>query len=299
MSRYACALMAILLALTAVSSAAADERDRATLSTTSAIIGQQLSLVVEVFTPPGATVEADPLARSWGTVEFVRVASRSSRDQDGGTLHVLELVVAPFWPGDVRFAPGLLVLNGPNVETRTLPAVSLAVNQTLTADQPNELSPLPGPRSIAGGESPLLRPAIATGAVLGTAMLLLGGSLVLRRWRSRPPPAVPELPPAPPSMPDLALIEAAIQTNPAHAYREMALGVRSVLAGRYGFPAAALTAAEIARRMEALGLNRWQARLVSGLLDECDAVIYAGYRPAAERRLADLNMAREILEGGA
>jgi hypothetical protein len=37
---------------------------------------------------------------------------------------------------------------------------------------------------------------------------------------------------------------------------------------------------------------------VGGLLEECDAVVYAGYRPASERRLADLNMAREILEAG-
>ena len=35
---------------------------------------------------------------------------------------------------------------------------------------------------------------------------------------------------------------------------------------------------------------------VGGLLEECDSVIYAGYRPAAERRQADLTMAREIVE---
>ena len=51
--------------------------------------------------------------------------------------------------------------------------------------------------------------------------------------------------------------------------------------------------------MEAEGVDRWQSRLVRGLLDECDQVIYAGYRPAMERRTADLGIARELLEGSA
>ena len=48
--------------------------------------------------------------------------------------------------------------------------------------------------------------------------------------------------------------------------------------------------------MEASGVDRWQTRLVGGFLEECDAVVYAGYLPAAERRQADLTMAREIVE---
>ncbi|MBE7518706.1 MAG: hypothetical protein HS107_05620 [Thermoflexaceae bacterium] len=298
MRRFAIALAGLVLAIAAVPSAAADEPDRVTLSATSAIIGQQLSLTVEVFAPRGATVEPDPIARSWGTVELVRVVSRSSRDQDGGTLHVLEMIVAPFWPGDVRFAPGIIVLNGPAVESRTLPAVSLAVNQTLSVDEPDELTPLPAPRPIGGAESPLLRPAIAAGGAVAAALLYLAGFTAVRRWRTRARPGAPSPAPLPPAPPDLATVEAAMHTDPASAYRDLAASVRAVLAGRYGIPAAALTAAEITARMEHLGLDRWQARLVSGLLDECDAVIYAGYRPAAERRLSDLNMAREIVEGG-
>jgi hypothetical protein len=49
--------------------------------------------------------------------------------------------------------------------------------------------------------------------------------------------------------------------------------------------------------METSGADRFAARLVGGLLEECDSVVYAGYRPAAERRRADLTMAREIVEG--
>lgn len=299
MRRLATALAGLAVALAALTSAAADERDRASLSETSAIIGQQLSLVVEVFTERGATVEPDPIAPSWGTVEFVQVASRSSREQDGGTVHILEMVVAPFWPGDVRFAPAVVVFRGADVESRTLPALAITVNQTLRVDEPDELSPLPGPRAIGGGESPLLRPAIGGAGALGAALIYLAGLWAVRRWRARPRPVAPLPPTAPPAPPDFDAVEAVIHSDPAGAYRTLSSVVRTVLAGRYGIPAAALTAAEIARRMEAQGLDRWQARLVSGLLGECDAVIYAGYRPAAERRLFDLNMAREIVEAGA
>ncbi len=56
MRRLAAALAALAVALAALTPAAADDRDRASLSETSAIIGQQVSLVVEVFTErPGVT----------------------------------------------------------------------------------------------------------------------------------------------------------------------------------------------------------------------------------------------------
>ncbi len=44
------------------------------------------------------------------------------------------------------------------------------------------------------------------------------------------------------------------------------------------------------------GLDRWQVRVASGLLEQCDAVVYAQYRPAPERADADLTAAYEIVE---
>ena len=92
---------------------------------------------------------------------------------------------------------------------------------------------------------------------------------------------------------------ALLDSDPVAAYRALAFAVRRHLAEQYGFPARALTASELERRMEAEGLDRWQARLVAGLLENCDAVVYAGYRPAPERRRHDLTMAREIVEAPA
>jgi hypothetical protein len=79
-------------------------------------------------------------------------------------------------------------------------------------------------------------------------------------------------------------------------YRLLALCVRRFLSERYGFPALALTTSELEQRMEAAGVDRWPARLVCGLLNECDAVVYARYVPAATRAEADNAMAYEIVE---
>ena len=51
--------------------------------------------------------------------------------------------------------------------------------------------------------------------------------------------------------------------------------------------------------MDEGGIDRFQGKLAGNLLEECDAVVYAGYRPAAERRHADLTMARELVEESA
>ncbi len=289
------AVVALALALACVSPAAADDRDRASISSQAALIGQQLLVVVDVYTSRGATVEIDPGARSWNGIEFVRLASASIRDDGDSTRHHLEIVVAAFLPGEVDFAPGVNVVQGKDVIPRALPRATLSVVSTLSADDPGTLTPLLAPRQIDGAESRLLRPAITLAAILAAALVATGLALALRALLSRRRPAPPVVG-ASPKAPDLAGVESILHVDPSSAYRALAFNVRAVLSRRYGIPATALTASEIARRMEAEGLDRWQARLVSGLLDECDAVIYAGYRPAAERRLFDLNMAREIVE---
>ena len=79
-------------------------------------------------------------------------------------------------------------------------------------------------------------------------------------------------------------------------YGTLANVVRDYLQQRFGFNARALTTAELQRRMVALGVDRWQARLVSGLLDRCDAAVYAGRRPDPVSADHDLTVAFEIVE---
>lgn len=277
-----------------VSAQSADE-DRVELRRASALLGEHLSATVRVSAPAGAVVEITPGTPSWGGVELVTTASPSVVTRGAESLWIFEVKIAPLLPGEVAFAPTVVIVSGAEVATRTLPPVTLTVLPTLGPDDPLELTPLLPPVAIPGAESPLLRPAIAAGAVVGIALLTLLAWILAKRWMHRPRRVVVR-PVVAPDPPGLQTAEAVIDTDPVSAYRVMSSVVKTELARRYNLRATALTSNELRRRLEDQGVDRWQARLVGGLLEECDAVIYAGYRPAAERRQADLTMAREIVE---
>lgn len=270
-----------------------------TVQPASARIGDHLRLAVRIVLPPGRQPELAPGTAGWGAVELVRLEPpRQLRTTSAGTEWLLEAVVAPFALGDLPFAPTVAVSAGPEVATFEPPPVTIAVLPTLLPDAPLELTPLPPPVAIAGAESPLLRPALAAAAVAAAAVVLLGAAMLIRRLARRPARPVPAPPPpAEPALPGLLLAESAIDTDPVAAYRALAATVRAELARRFAIPATALTAAELRARLEASGADRWVARLAGGLLEECDAVVYAGYRPAPERRRADLAMAYELIGG--
>ena len=56
--------------------------------------------------------------------------------------------------------------------------------------------------------------------------------------------------------------------------------------------------AVLERRMTGHGVDRWQARLVAGLLDRCDAAVYARRYPEPASADHDLTLAYEIVELG-
>lgn len=79
-------------------------------------------------------------------------------------------------------------------------------------------------------------------------------------------------------------------------YGTLALTVRTYLAARFGFNAHALTTSELEHRMVSHGVDRWQARLVGGLLERCDAAVYARRFPDPASADHDLTVAYEIVE---
>ena len=171
------------------------------------------------------------------------------------------------------------------------------VPSALAPGEPLTLSPPPPLAGIGGGQSPLLWPAVGVGALAAVAFVAASVALGLHWWRGRPRAvgeSAPEAAPAPAAALDAA--EVLLDADAAGAYRAIAGAVRSDLGERYAFPARSLTTGELEPRMEAAGVDGWEARLARELLRECDAVVYAGYRPAPERRRADLAVARELVE---
>jgi len=293
-------LLALLLALGAFAhdSARADGGDETRIERTTARIGGPVSLDLVVVTEPGSTVEVNNAFPGWNNVEVVSTGRDRVEAKGGQEVHHVPLVVAGFLLGEFPFQPAVTVVRGTESSQRVLPQGRLQVVSSLDPGAPLELSPLAGPRAIDGGPSPLLLPAIVAGSVLGLLLLSLAGLIALRLALRRRPPSERAPEPALAARP-LDAVESLMQGDVVAAYRLMSATVRHVLSERYALPARALTSVELERRLGDRAVDRIQARLVGGLLEECDAVLYAGYRPATGRRMADLDIAREIVEGGA
>ena len=296
MARISCWVAVALLPLLVVATAVADDGDTATLARPSWGVGEQVALRLEVSTVVGQSVEVNPGSAQWNGVEVVRVKGTTSRRVGDRAVHTIDLVVASFAPGKASFQPVVSVVSGTEVTQRVLPVLALNVLSALGPNDRLELSPLASPAEIEGAESRLLKPVIVLGAIV-TLLAVSGALFWAARAFSRRPKHVIVQAPEVAAPPTLTGAEGIIDLDPVGAYRTLSSVVRGALGARYGFPASSLTTPELKRRMEAAGVDRWQARLVGGLLEECDAVVYAGYRPAGERRNADLNMAREIVEG--
>lgn len=269
--------------------------DEARVSSPFARVGDRVVIELEVSAPHDAVVEVDPGDEAWEPVEIIDVTAIGLEAKPGGVVHRLAVTVAIFEPGELAIAPAVLVIGPSAVERRELPVVQVTVTSILRPGDPLELSPLPGPERIGGAQSPWLIPGIVAGAGLGIALVLAAGMATVaaarRWWRSRPAPVESEAAP----LPDVAVVESLMETDAVRAYRELARSIRAYLGAEYGFPARALTTEELQQRMQRAGVDHWVARMTRDLLAECDAVVYAGYRPAPERRVGDLRVAREIL----
>ena len=290
-------LLAFAVAL-AIPLVAGAQDPEVTLSRSYAVLGEPVTVTIIVDAPAGAVVEVDPASDSWGDVRVIRILSQETTAVDAGLRHRIEVLVAAFAPGSIDFRPAVVVTTDSGSSPVDLPSLSLDVPSTLGPDDPLTLSPLPPPVPIEGAQSPMLWPAIALAALAAAAVVGLVAALALRWWRNRPRDAegiAPEPLPAPVDV--LGDAATLLDTDAAGAYRAISAAVRNILGERYEFPARSLTTAELETRMTAAGVDGWEDRMARELLRECDAVVYAGYRPAVERRVADLRIAREIVGG--
>ena len=289
-----CTLAAVLAVLPALAGA---QNPEVTLSRSHAAIGEPIVLTVVLETSADGVVELDPASDSWGPVRVIRVLSQTALVLETGLHHRIEVLIAPFAPGTIAFRPAVIVTTNAGSSPVALPALTLEVPSSLAPGEPLTLSPLPPPAPIGGAQSPLFWPAVALGALAAGALASVTLVLVLRWWRNRPaaPAPAPAAPPAPVDV--FASAAALLEADAAGAYRAISTAVRNVLGERYEFPAQSLTTAELETRMAAAGVDGWEERMARELLRECDAVVYAGYRPAIERRVADLRIAREIVGG--
>jgi hypothetical protein len=268
-------------------------------------VGDRVRVTIEVEHPDDVLVSlvSSPARRPDFEIIEVQPPSTTPSAERGMLRTSFVLVVAPFALGPVEVGDFTLQALREDGSAQdfggTLP--SLQVRTTTRPD--SELRPLKPQATIAGAPPAWLRPAMLGGAVLAVVVVLAIAALALRRRRQRG--AIALLPPLPPAT---AEDTARRQLDALRAqdllgagdlegyYGRLSSVVRAYLEERFAFRATALTSRELARRMAAEGLDRWQIRLVSGLLERCDAGVYARRFPPLPSADHDLTLAYEIVE---
>lgn len=178
----------------------------------------------------------------------------------------------------------------------------IAVRSTLDPARA-DLRPLKPQAEIGGAPAAWERTALFGGVAAAVSIVLLLAALALRaRLREAARPLLAPLPAA------TAEDDARRQLDALRAhdllaipdlegyYGRLSSAVRDYLQERFDFRATALTTRELEHRMGAEGLDRWQSRLVSGLLERCDAAVYARVYPPLASADHDLTVAYEIVE---
>lgn len=274
-------------------------------------LGDRVRLTIEVEHPADLLLSLVSTPARRPDLEIIEVQPPSTLPASGapgpeaGALRTsFILVLAPFALGTVEVGDFILQALREDGSAQdfggALPALS--VRQTVRQGD-GELRPLKPQATIAGAPPAWLRPALLGGALLVACVVLATAFVALRRrWRRG---AIALLPPLPPATAEDAA-RRQLDALGAHDlltagdlegyYGRLSSVVRAYLEERFEFRATALTSSELARRMAAEGLDRWQIRLVSGLLERCDAAVYARRYPPLPSADHDLTLAYEIVE---
>lgn len=271
-------------------------------------IGDRLLLTLRVRHRADVAVTAMPEAPA--SIEFGKPAVTTFTMPDGAVQTTVTWTVQPFVVGRVRLSPfpvAWVTQDGRAGRFQVQPP-DFEVVPTRAPDD-TALRPLKDPTTVPGGPAAWLRPTLIGLAVTGVLALLGGaGIFLVRRLRPllRRIRGEIEVEPAPvpltaeasarESLDDLAGMMLVDPPAFERYYGTIAAVVRRYLSERIGFNAHALTTEELERRMTANGVDRWQARLVGGLLERCDAAVYAHRFPDPASADHDLTVAYEIVE---
>ncbi len=301
-------LCGLAAALTAASARAQEPATlEVTADRTTVTVGDRITVTLVLRLPDGVQPDFSTLDQQFGDLDVLLIGLPEERPLPGGRREVrVRYQVAAFRPGDTEVPALSVPLKGASGAAGTLTSapIPVTVQSVLPPDQdPGDIRDLK-PQIDLPYRAGLSRRAIA-GMALGAVAVVLALLLAWRWWRARTAAPRPQPAPAPVAagpeaaaraeldrISGLGLLEAG-DLRQFHAL--IAACVRRYLTERFGFPAFAMTTTELARSMETYGVGRWPARLVAGLLSECDAVAYAGYRPARERAETNLAMAYEIV----
>lgn len=279
-----------------------------TLSRPQVSIGDRALLTLRIKHRSDVAVTANPDAPE--DIEFGKPAVTTLALPDGVVQTTVTWTVQPFVLGPVALQafPVAWVTQDGRTGRFLVQPPRFEVQSVRAADDVG-LRPLKDPVAVPGGPPAWLKPtliglavaiSLAVVAVLVWLLVRWARSFVWRRRYGAVEVPVPVVITAESSARESLDDLAGLVLRDAGAFEQyygtIAVVVRRYLSERIGFNAHALTTDELERRMTAQGVDRWQARLVGGLLERCDAAVYAHRFPDPASADHDLTVAYEIVE---
>ncbi len=300
--------LAVLAILGAVATAPAEAQRppsielRVGVSPRVVTLGDRVRITVVVTHTEALLITADPPSRG-DALELIETRPAETVTLPDGSLQTeVVFTVAAFTLG-VQDAGALRVFwlsqDGSSGEVQAIPPTFEVTSALL--DDSGSLRPLK-PQAAFGEPPPgWVRPAIAGGVLLALALLAALGARWLRRRTPAPAPPAERLERTPEiaarrRLEELAGSGTLTSGDFERFYGTLSVVLRDYLEARFEFNATALTTPELDRSMGGYGVERWQARLAGGLLDRCDAAVYAGRRPDPSSADHDLTVAFEIID---
>ncbi|TAJ16646.1 MAG: hypothetical protein EPO65_12870 [Dehalococcoidia bacterium] len=279
-----------------------------TMSRAQLNVGDRVLLTLRIKHRSDVAVTANPDAPE--EIEFGKPAVTTLALPDGVVQTTVTWTVQPFVLGPIalRAFPVAWVTQDGRTGRFLVQPPRFEVQPIRAADDVG-LRPLKDPVTVPGGPPAWLKPTliglalvVSLAAVVVLAWLLVrwARTFVRRRRGGAADVPVPVVVTAESSARESLDGLTGLVLRDAEAFEQyygtIAVVVRRYLSERIGFNAHALTTEELERRMTAQGVDRWQARLVGGLLERCDAAVYAHRFPDPASADHDLTVAYEIVE---
>jgi hypothetical protein len=260
-------------------------------------VGDRMALTIVVEHAADVTVEGPGFDADFGDVEIVEIEEPRVDERDDSSTTTLRYIVTSFAPGEASVPPLPVTYRGPSGEETILTNVLFVSVQSVLSPGDTSLRPLKPQLGIDEGAPTPALPALFVALMAG---LTAFGYWLLRHAIDARPVALPHVTaPASPVEQARARLDA-LAAGPRDDvdayYAEIAATVRAYLSARFGFGAYAMTRRELQRGMARAGIDRWPARVTANLLEQCDAVQFARFRPPPERMDADLTAGYEIIE---
>jgi len=273
----------------------------ATLDRTRVTVGDPIALTVVVKHAAGVTIDTTSIDDQLGSLEPLGSDPPEDKSSGAGMELRLRYKVAVYHAGNAELPVLVFSYTSPDgsqQQARSKAPIAIAIQSVLPAGaDPQDIRGLKPQAALSG--PPSASPALLLGAGVAAVVVMLSGMiamLLLRRRHSVPVPAPAYAATARAELDRIMALRLLENGDLVEHYRLIAACIRRYLADRFGFPALALTSGELNAQMERHGIERWPARIISGLLSECDAVTYARYHPAAPRAEADNAMAFQIID---